>query len=413
VSNQPSPIPSPTEVRRQPAPFRPGLSGQAARILIVDDEESVRSLLYDLLCDTYRCDVASSAEEALEIATRSDYNVILSDIMMPGMSGIELLERVSRQRPDTTVIMVSANHDTRRAVGALRQGAYDYIVKPFELEEVELSVSRAIEHQRLVVENRLYQTELENLVSARTEELWQTNQFLKEKGETLAEMVEELSRTYRSTLGALAMALDARDAETRGHSERVVAYSLRLGVQLGLPREEMTGLERGALLHDVGKIGVRDAILLKPAPLTAEEWQEMKLHTEFGRAILEQVPFLRNAIPVVAEHHERWDGGGYPNGLAGEAIDVKARVFAVADCVDAVTSDRPYRRANTFEVAGEELRLHAGTQFDPRIVEAFFEIPYEEWRDLRRRADELSILRGEDQWQALSDLARKLAAGSR
>src|SRR5207247_2513949 len=179
----------------------------------------------------YRCEVAASAEEALELVDHNQYDVILSDIMMPGMSGIELLEHLSQQLPEMTVIMVSANHDTRRAVGALRQGAYDYIVKPFELEEVELSVSRALEHRRLVIENRLYQTELENLVAARTEELWQANQILKEKSGKLAETVDELSRTYRSTLGALAMALDARDAETRGHSERVVAYSLRLGVQ--------------------------------------------------------------------------------------------------------------------------------------------------------------------------------------
>jgi len=397
-----------SDFRGEKRPFELRSLATPARVLIVDDEESVRSLLYDLLCDVYECHVARSAEEALERLGNARYDVVLSDIMMPGMSGIELLENVARHWPDTTVIMVSANHDTRRAVAALRQGAYDYIVKPFELEEVELSVSRAVEHRRLVVENRLYQTELENLVAARTEELWQVNQFLKEKGEKLAETVDELSRTYRSTLGALAMALDARDAETRGHSERVVAYSLRLGVQLGLSREELVGLERGALMHDVGKIGVRDAILLKPASLTPDEWQEMRLHTEFGRAILEQVPFLANAIPVVAEHHERWDGAGYPRGLKGEEIDVKARVFAVADCIDAVTSDRPYRRASTFEVAGEELVQHTGTQFDPRIVEAYFAVPIEEWRELRRRANELSILRGEDQWEALSVVARTI-----
>ncbi|HQR39976.1 MAG TPA: response regulator [Blastocatellia bacterium] len=382
-----------------------------ARVLIVDDEESVRSLLFDLLCECYECDVAASGEEALAMTSSKRYNVILSDIMMPGMSGIELLESVVRSKPDTIVIMVSANHDTRRAVSALRRGAYDYIVKPFELEEVELSVSRALEHQRLVTENRLYQTELENLVAARTEELWQANAVLKEKGDKLAETVDELSRTYRSTLGALAMALDARDAETRGHSERVVAYSLRLGLEIGLSREDLIGLERGALLHDVGKIGVRDAILLKPAPLTPEEWGEMRLHTEFGRAILEYVPFLSNAIPVVAEHHERWDGTGYPRGLVGADIDVKARVFAVADCVDAVTSDRPYRRSNSFEAASNELKRHSGTQFDPVIVDAFHAVSFDEWREIRRRANELSILKGEDQWEALADVARRVASG--
>jgi len=404
VGNQINNIPATT--RNHHPILGPGTEPGNARLLIVDDEESVRSLLYDLLCDIYQCDVAGCGEDAASLVETNRYNVVLSDIMMPGMSGIELLERIRAEQPDASVIMVSANHDTRRAVGALRQGAYDYIVKPFELEEVELSVQRALEHQRLVTENRVYQTQLEQLVEARTDELRQANDFLQEKSTKLAEMVSELSGTYRSTLGALAMALDARDAETRGHSERVVAFSLRLGVQIGLSKEELTNLERGALLHDVGKIGVRDAILLKPAPLTAEEWLEMKQHPEFGRAILAQVPFLKPAIPVVAEHHERWDGLGYPNGLSGEGIDVKARVFAVADCIDAVTSDRPYRRSASFETAGAELRAFMGTQFDPRIVEAFFQIPLDEWRELRRMANELSILHGEDQMQAVTEAAR-------
>ena len=189
--------------------LRLGSEPSNARLLIVDDEESVRSLLHDLLRDVYQCDVAACGEEALALVDRTNYNVVLSDIMMPGMSGIELLERIKAERPDTSVIMVSANHDTRRAVGALRQGAYDYIVKPFELEEVELSVQRALEHQRLVTENRVYQTQLEQLVEARTEELRLANDFLQEKSSKLAEMVHELSRTYRSTLGALAMALDS------------------------------------------------------------------------------------------------------------------------------------------------------------------------------------------------------------
>jgi len=395
------------ELRKGPGMGVHLYSNRDARVLIVDDEESVRSLLYDLLGNTYTCDTAADGEEALEKLSQGLYHVILSDIMMPGISGIDLLEQVIARRPDTTVIMVSANHDTRRAVSALRMGAYDYIVKPFELEEVELSVTRALEHQRLIFENRVYQTELENLVSERTEELRLANDTLEERRQKLAEMVDELSRTYRSTLGALATALDARDAETRGHSERVVAYSLRLGIQLGLSKEDLLGLEQGALLHDVGKIGVRDAILLKPNDLTPEEWTEMKLHTEYGRAILEQVPFLVNAIPVVAQHHERWDGSGYPNGLKGNEIDIKARVFAVADCVDAVTSDRPYRRASTYQAASDELRRYSGMQFDPRVVAAFHEVSFDEWGEIRKRANELSILRGETQWQALSDVVKE------
>jgi len=196
--------------------------------------------------------------------------------------------------------------------------------------------------------------------------------------------LQSLEDAYRSTLKALTAALDKRDSETAGHSERVVSFSLRLGRELGLDTEQMRSLEFGSLLHDIGKIGVPDAILRKPSHLTEEEWREMRQHPSHGQQILRGIEFLEGAARVVAQHHERWDGTGYPLGLKGDAIDINARIFAVADAFDAITSDRVYRGCKSYECAADELERHAGAQFDPRVVEAFRRVPREEWEELRR-----------------------------
>jgi putative nucleotidyltransferase with HDIG domain len=195
-----------------------------------------------------------------------------------------------------------------------------------------------------------------------------------------------LGEVYRATLKALTAALEARDQETHGHSERVVNYSLRLGRELGLDAEQMRSLEFGALLHDIGKIGVPDSILHKPGALTEEEWREMRLHPLHGQRILQGIEFLEGAARVVAQHHERWDGSGYPLGLRGTQIDLNARIFAVADAFDAVTSDRVYREARSYEAAAAELKDWAGRQFDPEVVATFFNVPAVEWELLRRRS---------------------------
>jgi HD-GYP domain-containing protein (c-di-GMP phosphodiesterase class II) len=195
-----------------------------------------------------------------------------------------------------------------------------------------------------------------------------------------------LGEVYRTTLKALTAALEARDQETHGHSERVVNYSLRLGRELGLDEGQTRSLEFGALLHDIGKIGVPDSILHKPGPLTEEEWREMRLHPLHGQRILQGIEFLEGAARVVAQHHEHWDGTGYPLGLRGEEIDLNARVFAVADAFDAITSDRVYREARPYESAAAELEEWAGRQFDPAVVAAFQRVPAVEWDSIRHRS---------------------------
>lgn len=355
-------------------------------ILVVDDQEAITELLAEFLqSQGYVCLTASSGPQALQRFEQQPFDVMFCDIQMPEMTGLDLLRTVKESGFDTTVVMVSALHDTRRAIDALRCGAYDYIVKPFQLDEVDFSLQRVLEHRRLVSENRLYQSNLEILVSERTQQLQLVNAELRTTGQRLSATVDELYRTYRSTLGALAAALDLRDNETRGHSERVVAYSLRLGRELGLSEEELLGLEQGALLHDIGKIGVRDAVLLKPAKLTAEEWVEMRQHTTYGVQILKDVEFLQAGVPVVGQHHEFFDGSGYPNGLSGDGIHIFARIFSVADTLDAMTSNRPYRKMLSLEAAATEIQRCSGWQYDPRVVQAFLQVPLPEWKEIKER----------------------------
>jgi response regulator RpfG family c-di-GMP phosphodiesterase len=288
---------------------------------------------------------------------------------MEGMSGLEMIPHVARIAPDTTVVMVSGAQTVESAIEALRAGAFDYVTKPFDLRHVEAAVGRALEHTRLCESKRHYENYLEELVAERTAELDRT--------------LATLEDSYRMTLKTLAAALETRDRETHGHSERVVSFSLRLGRELNLPREELRSLEFGALLHDIGKIGVPDAILHKPAQLCAEEWVKMRRHPVHGQQILQGIEFLEGAARVVGQHHEKWDGTGYPAGLRGEAIDLNARIFAVADAFDAITSDRVYRAGRSYEVAVTELDEFAGRQFDPEVVAAFHRIPRDEWSELR------------------------------
>lgn len=347
-----------------------------AKMLIIDDEPNVLSVLYSLFLSQYECRTATSAIEALEYLKKETYDLVLSDIMMPGMSGLELLEEIGRLSRETVVILISGNLNIQSAIEALRRGAYDYVTKPFNLEDVETAVRRALRHQSLLKANRQYEQHLQNLVHQGSRDLSLANG-------NLNLTLEKLSMNYRATLQSLAMALEARDVETRGHSERVVAYCVRLGKQLGLDDNDLLTLEHGALLHDIGKIGVPDAILLKQGALTDEEWKYMRRHVEFGAQILRGVDFLEGASHIVAQHHEQFDGSGYPNKLAGEMICQGARIFAVADAVDAITSDRPYRKARSFEDAADELIRCAGSHFDPQVVKAFTTVPLDQWREIR------------------------------
>ena len=342
------------------------------QLLIVDDEAEVRGVLRDLLSDSYGCVEASSAEEALAELRASDYQLVISDITMSGMSGLEMIPHVKVISPDTVIVMISGMQTIESAINALRLGAFDYLMKPFDLRQAEAAVSRAFDHHELIAAKRRYETQLEELVAQRTAEL--------------DEALGSLENAYRSTLKALTAALETRDAETHGHSERVVTFSLRLGREYGLTNSEMKALEFGSLLHDIGKIGVPDAILRKPAKLTDEEWIRMREHPMHGQQILRGIKFLEGAARVVAQHHEKWDGSGYPLGLKTEDIDICARIFSVADAFDAITSDRVYRQGRSYDAAAAELNEWSGRQFDPKVVEAFHRVPPEDWEDLRRQS---------------------------
>jgi len=344
-------------------------SNACARILIADDEPEIRDVLSELLSENYDCHVVASAEDVLARLRMGQFDVVVSDINMEGMSGLEMIPHVARIAPDATVIMISGAQTVESAIEALRAGAFDYLMKPFDLRHVEAAVSRALDHTRLREAKRRYENYLEELVAERTAELDRT--------------LRTLEDSYRMTLKTLAAALETRDRETHGHSERVVSFSLRLGRELNLSSEDLRALEFGALLHDIGKIGVPDAILHKPAQLCAEEWVNMRRHPVHGQQILQGIEFLEGAARVVGQHHEKWDGTGYPAGLRGDEIDLNARIFAVADAFDAITSDRVYRAGRSYEVAVAELDEFAGRQFDPEVVAAFHRVPREEWKELR------------------------------
>jgi cyclic di-GMP phosphodiesterase len=349
-----------------------------SRILFVDDESEITAILTDLFEDQYECVTAGSAEEALERIRQSDFELVVSDITMPGLSGLDMIPHVRSMAPNTVVVMISGMQTVESAIGALRLGAFDYVMKPFDLRQVEAVVKRALDHQDLIVAKQRYEDHLEELVEQRTAELDQT--------------LNSLENAYRSTLKALTAALETRDQETHGHSERVVTYSLRLGREYGLDQPHMKALEFGSLLHDIGKIGVPDMILRKPAKLTEEEWVLMRQHPAHGQQILRGITFLEGAARVVAQHHEKWDGSGYPLGLSAEDIDVCARIFSVADAFDAMTSDRVYRKGKPYESAALELDEWAGRQFDPKVVEAFHRVPKEDWAELHAR----SLMKHED-----------------
>ena len=348
-------------------------------ILIVDDESSVRSMLMSLLSEDYDCTGASSAEEALQKLSLNPFSLVVTDIQMPGASGIDLCAHIQRLSPETVTVVISGQTDIRFAIEAMRQGAFDYVTKPFNLQAIQMAVERALRFQELVAVKKSYESSLERTVEERTNELRSLN-------EKLNQTLEVLYSNYRATLRSLAEALEARDCETRGHSDRVVAYCLRLGAGMGLDHVDLFSLEQGALLHDIGKIGVRDSVLLKRGKLTDEEWTEMQEHINYGLRIIDRIDFLAGARPVVAQHHEKYDGSGYPGGLIGKQIHLSARIFAVADALDAITSDRPYRAAAGYAQARAEIIAGSGHHFDPDVVRVFLTVGEEEWEAIRNGA---------------------------
>lgn len=342
------------------------------RILVVDDEEAIREIVSSMLQNAgYATMQAASGKNALEIlGSGEEFQLMLSDLMMAEMDGIALLDQVQDCYPDMPAIMVTAVHDISVALAAIRNGAYDYLLKPFEREHLLAMVKRALEHRKLRLENRAYQSNLESLVAARTEQLRQT--------------MADLERSYDITLEALGDALDLKDAETEGHSKRVTAFTIAMARAMGMSADKIRIIARGAFLHDIGKMAIPDAILRKPGALIEEEIMIMREHCARGYHMLKKIPFLAEASEIVYAHQEKYDGTGYPRGLVGDEIPIGARLFAVADTLDAITSDRPYRAAQTVAAARDEIMRFSGTQFDPKVVEIFLSMPDTIWEDLRR-----------------------------
>jgi putative two-component system response regulator len=328
------------------------------RILIVDDEELICRLLAQRLTgEGYSCVTANNGREALTHFYKNAFSLIISDIKMPEMDGIELLKKVKGLNPNMLVIMVTAYPEIDMAVDAMRLGAYDFIIKPADLDLIVLSVKKALEKKRLEEELEAYHMNLERLVEERTAKLQNAYRVLK--------------KAHLDSVKVLAEAIDAKDPYTRGHSDRVRRMSLRIATRLGFSEERLESLEYGALLHDIGKIGIKDEILQKPGVLNAGEYQYIQEHPLIGVKIVEGIDFFKDKIPMIRHHHERFDGKGYPDGLAGEAIPLEARIITVPDAFDAMTSVRPHSQSKALQDVLLELERGKRTQFDPKILGIF------------------------------------------
>jgi putative two-component system response regulator len=327
-----------------------------ANCLIVDDEPRLRQILTQLMrSDGFQCVEAANGLEALEHLRKLPITLVLTDMEMPKMDGIQLLKQVRERHPDVAVIMITGNADVETAVGALSIGAMDYITKPFQLKEVQARVHQALDKRRLIQENRDYQHNLEQKVNVQQRRL------------------EEL---FLAGVQSLSAALEAKDPYTRGHSERVAAYSVAIAREFGLSAELIRQVELGGRVHDIGKIGVREEVLNKTGPLTPEEYDHIMTHPVIGWRIL--APLLGDApraLNIVRWHHERFDGKGLPDRLLGQGIPLEARIVAAADTLDAITSDRPYRTSEkTLPMAVEELVRNSGSQFDPDVIKALLSV---------------------------------------
>ncbi|MCL2625280.1 MAG: response regulator [Cystobacterineae bacterium] len=330
-------------------------------ILIVDDDIAVCKMLSLLLEEEgYRCTIAQEAETALGMLTNTPFSLVICDIKLPGKNGTWLLEKIQEYHANIPVIMLTALGETKLAIDCLHIGASDYLLKPPKMTELVRAIERVKAQKSIELAQERYQRELEATVAARTREL-QT-------------ALKDVNQSYQNTLLALVAALDAREQETSEHSLRVVTYAVAIARQLKLNSKELQIIGRGALLHDIGKIGVPDAVLLKPGELTPEEWEQMRRHPLVGYQMIKSIPFLSEAAEIVLNHHEHYDGTGYPHGRSKEEIPIGARIFAVADALDAMTRNRPYRKGMSLPAALQEITRYAHKQFDPFVVEAFLSI---------------------------------------
>jgi putative two-component system response regulator len=339
------------------------MTAKQPTVLIVDDEPVVRQILQRRLStDGYHCEEAGSAREALDRLTKKPAELVVLDIKMPGKLGVDLLPEIKLKYPDTAVIMATAINDTSTAIQCMKDGAYDYLVKPFNLDEVALSTERALEKRRLELENRAYRQHLEEMVDQRTAEL--------------REAVQRIKLASLDTIHRLSQAAEYKDEGTGAHIRRIGQYCVSIAHKTGLNDAEIENIMYAAPMHDVGKIGIPDRILLKPGKLEPDEWEIMKQHAIIGADLLagSDIEFIRLAEVIALTHHEKWDGSGYPRGLKGTKIPLVGRIVAIADVFDALTSARPYKEPFSIKKSFDIIQEGRGTHFDPNVVDAFFAV---------------------------------------
>jgi putative two-component system response regulator len=327
------------------------------RVLVVDDELPIASAIARYLRTRgYEVETASSGDAALERLEMESFELILCDVRMPGLSGVEVVSRALALDEDLAVMMLTGVNDAPTATDALARGAFDYLLKPVELTDLEQAIERALHKRGLLIERRNVERMIREEVASRTAELVEEQKVLR-----------ELSL---GTVQALIYAMEAKDIYLRGHSERIAELGASIAHELGLDADTVENIRVAGRLHDVGKIGIREAVLNKPGPLTAEEYEHVKEHVRIGMSILKPLTHVAGALLYVEDHHEHWDGHGYPAGKAGEAITIGGRILAAADAFDALTSHRAYREPKPPRDVVEYLRTHVGSLLDPRVYDA-------------------------------------------
>lgn len=328
--------------------------GTKDTILIIDDEDGIRYVLIHKLTELgYKCLEAENATRAFEILDQTEVGLVLLDMRMPGRSGLDILPEIKTRFPQTSVIIATAVSEVNIVIECMKQGAYDYLTKPFNLTEVVMSVNRAFEKRRLEITLKDY------------------NDHLQQKVEEQARLIRN---SFLNAITSLAFALDAKDSYTNGHSVRVAELSIQLAKSLYLPTEQIEKIRIAGLIHDIGKIGILETLLHKPGRLTDDEFRQIQAHCVIGEKILQPIVDDMEILSIVRHHHERYDGKGYPDGLIGMQIPIGARIMAVTDSYDAMTSDRPYRKAGSIRSAIDEIQRNSGRQYDMEIAETFIGI---------------------------------------
>ena len=345
---------------------------RSERILIVDDEPLMTEMIRDHLSfEGFQATTTNDSSKVMDLLEENEYDLVLLDVGMPDPNGLIVLQQVQGEHPFLPVIMLTAFTDADTASQAMRDGASDYIVKPYQEAQLVSRIERALERGQLLRERAQAHDLLEQRIAEQT-------RMLRVQSKQLSVMLDRVLLTYQATVKALEAALDARDQSAPGHCRRVAKLAVQLGNHMGLRLDDLIALEHGALLHDIGKLGVPDGVLMKPGPLDENEWDTMRQHPEIGCKVVGHIDFLQNALPIIRHHHERYDGAGYPDGLAGAQIPLLARIFAVIDAYDAQTHQRPYNTVLDLDQVLANLREASGTQFDPAIVDAFVAMIREE-----------------------------------